>query len=174
MTGIVLDYYKEEMWWYDCVLPLRPKGGLSAADFDAMEDSFYIETEDELFCKDWLDSYATHILDAKYEYTEVRDVVEGLTHLTTKQKADLLEILNDNEKMFDGTLGVYPHHKIHIELEDGAVPKHSRPYPVPMIHLSTFKKELDHLVKIGILAPQGESEWASPSFITPKKDGRVR
>jgi hypothetical protein len=39
-TGIVLDldYDKAEMRWYDCVLPLRPKGGLSAADFDAMED----------------------------------------------------------------------------------------------------------------------------------------
>jgi len=104
----------------------------------------------------------------------VKDVVEGLTHLTNKQKADLLEILKDNEKMFDGTLGVYPHCKVHIDLEEGAVPKHSRPYPVPRIHLSTFKKELDHLVKIGVLAPQGESEWASPSFITPKKDGRVR
>ncbi len=33
--------------------------------------------------------------------------------------------------------------------------------------------ELGHLVGICVLAPQQESDWASPSFITPKKDDRV-
>jgi hypothetical protein len=40
--------------------------------------------------------------------------------------------------------------------------------------LKAFKKKLNHLVKIGVLAAQQESEWALPSFIIPKKDGRVR
>jgi hypothetical protein len=75
--------------------------------------------------------------------------------------------------MFDGTLGVYPHKKVHIDIDPNAKPVHSRPYPVPRIHLKTFKKELNHLVRIGVLAAQQESEWALPSFIVPKKDGRV-
>ena len=71
--------------------------------------------------------------------------------------------------MFDGTLGVYPHKQVHIDIDPNAKPVHSRPYPVPPIHLKTFKKELNHLVRIGVLAAQQESEWALPSFITPPK-----
>jgi hypothetical protein len=75
--------------------------------------------------------------------------------------------------MFHGTLGVYPHKKVHIDIDPNAKPVHSRPYPVPQINLNTFKKKLDHLVRIGFLAAQQESEWASPSFIIPKKDNKV-
>ncbi|KAL7551223.1 LOW QUALITY PROTEIN: hypothetical protein ACHAWF_014410 [Thalassiosira exigua] len=71
--------------------------------------------------------------------------------------------------MLDGTLGVYPQKKFHIEIEPDAKPTFSYPY---LCH-ATFKKELDHLVSLGVLVPQEASEWTSSTFITPKKDGRV-
>ncbi len=83
-------------------------------------------------------------------------------------------MLRENDKMFNGTFGVYPHKKVHIDIDPNATPVHSKPYPVPRIHLKTLKKELDHLVRIAVLAAQQESEWASPSFIIPKKNSRVR
>jgi hypothetical protein len=54
--------------------------------------------------------------------------------------------------MFDGTLGVYPHKKVHIDIDPNAKPVHSRPYPIPQIHFKTFKMELNHLVRYGVLA----------------------
>ncbi len=94
-------------------------------------------------------------------------VVKGLTHLNAHQKADLLWVLQENNKMFDGTLGVHPHKKVHINIDSNAKPVNSRPYPVPWIHLITFKMELNHLVRIGVLASQQESEWASPHSSFP-------
>ncbi len=60
----------------------------------------------------------------------------------------------ENDKIIDGNLGVYPHKKVHIDIDPNAKPVLSRPYPVPQIYLKTFKKELGHLVEIGVLAAQ--------------------
>ena len=58
-----------------------------------------------------------------------------------------------------------------IELNKDARPHHSKPYPVPKIHREQFKKELDSLVKLGVLKKDSNSQWAAPAFTIPKKDG---
>ena len=83
-------------------------------------------------------------------------------------------LLNKHKKCFDGKIGVYPHKTFHIDIDPEAVPVHSRSYPVPHINLDTFKTEIQHMVQLGVLVPQGCSEWAFPSFVIPKKYGRVR
>jgi hypothetical protein len=89
-TGIKLNYSEGNMEWFDYSIPLCPPGGLGSKKFDAMEDIFYIQVEDEIFGEDWLECFATEILDAKYERTDVAEVMKGLTHLNAHQKADLL------------------------------------------------------------------------------------
>ena len=42
---------------------------------------------------------------------------------------------------------------------------------VPRINKLTFKKELMRLVEIGVLERVQESEWGTPVFIIPKKEG---
>ena len=113
------------------------------------------------------------VMDAKYEKTSIQDVVEKQTHLSQNQKDNLQAILSKHKKLFDGTLGVYPHRKFNIELLENATPVHSRPYYVPRVHLEVFRKELKHLVELGVLSPQGTSKLASPMFIIPKKYGHV-
>ena len=134
-----------------------------------------IQSEEEFMGDDWLDSFAAMtILDAKYEKVDVHEVAIAQKHLQDFQQKALEKVLNKYSKLFDGTLGVYPHKKFAIDIKPDAVPKHSRPYSIPQVHLEAFKKQLEHLVRIGVLSKAGTSEWGSPTFIIPKKDGRIR
>jgi hypothetical protein len=130
-TGVKLNYSEGNMEWFDCSILLCPPGGLDSKEFNAMEDMFHIQVKDKIFSEDWLECFATEILDATYDKTDVAEVVKGLTHLNAHQKADLLQVLQENNRMFNGTLGVYPHKKVHIDIDPNAKPVHSRPYSVP-------------------------------------------
>jgi hypothetical protein len=89
-TGIKLNYSEGNMEWFDCSIPLCPPGDLYSNKFNAMEDMFHIQVKNKIFGEDWLECFATEILDAKYDKTNVAEVVKGLTHLNADQKADLL------------------------------------------------------------------------------------
>ena len=129
------------MEWFENVLPMREANKLNNAKYLAMADAYTMQTEEEDFGEDWLDSYATtEILDAKYDKADLKEVVRNQKHLNHDQREDLYRLVEQHKKLFDGTLGVYPHKKLHIDAERGSKPKHSRPYAVPHVHLETFKK----------------------------------
>ena len=61
-----------------------------------------------------------------------------------------------------------------MEIEEGARPKHSKPYPVPKAYEKVTKKECMIFCDIGVLKEANHSQWAAPSFVQPKKIGDVR
>ncbi|OWZ03777.1 Pol Polyprotein [Phytophthora megakarya] len=61
-----------------------------------------------------------------------------------------------------------------LPVKQGSTPKAKRPYPIPLIHREATLREVERLVKLGILEPDKYSPWAAPAFILPKKDGSVR
>jgi hypothetical protein len=176
-TEIDVKYSTGTIEWFENEMPFCDPHDLKDSDFKAMAEIIEIQHKVDFFGMDWYDPtcFAIEILDAKYEKVQIKDVVNPLECLSTQQRADLKQVLSEFTKLFDGTLGVYPHRKFYIELEPGAKPRHARPYPVPVTHLETLKKELIHLCETGDLQlqPQGASEWSSPTFITPKKYGQV-
>jgi hypothetical protein len=123
--GIDVKYSTGTIEWFDNELPLHDTRYLQSKDFLTMAETIEIQLEDDFFGMDWYDPtcYASEILDAKYEKVLVDDIIDQLDHLNTQQKNDLKRVLKDHTKLFDGTLGVYPHRKIHIDLVPEAVPK---------------------------------------------------
>ncbi len=92
-------------------------------------------------------------------------------HLSTKRREAILNLLEQCEDLFDGTL--FHTKPVHLELKKDAVPKHHEAFPVAKIHEVTLKKELDWLRKLGVLKNNSDSTWAAPTFIIPKKNGTV-
>ena len=115
-----------------------------------------------------------HIMDSKYEEISPKAVAAQQSHLTSVQQQQLIEVLQSFPTLFNGKLGYYPHAKVHLELDTSKPPpKFHKAYPVPRLHLETFKTELLRLVDIGVLSRVAGSPHCFPTFIIPKKDGRV-
>ena len=82
-------------------------------------------------------------LTLKYEKVSPEDVAKQQTHLTPEQQGKLAAVLKKYDKLFSGKLDVYPHMKVHLEVQPNATPVHSRPYSVPKVNEEVFKKELE-------------------------------
>jgi hypothetical protein len=89
-TGMKLNYSEENMKWFDCSIPLHPPGGFDLKELTPWKTCFTSKSKMRSFGEDWLECFATEILDAKYDKTDAAEVVKGLTHLNAHQKADLL------------------------------------------------------------------------------------
>ena len=114
------------------------------------------------------------ILDNDYHKATLAEVAEMQTQLSPDERQKLLALLQKYESLFDGTLGKWTHADYHLELKEGAQPYHARAFPVPRVHYETLRKEVDRLCDAGVLKRVNRSEWAAPTFIIPKKDGKVR
>jgi hypothetical protein len=180
-AGIDIKISDKQVEWFGNTVPLRNPSDFLPDDMAVIFNSMLLDVDDDFLSdhfegEDIYDNYAVgKILDAMYEKVDLSDVVKMQTHLTETQRSQLFETLSKYPKVFGNDLGCYPHKTFHIDLKPDAKPVHRRAYPVPRLHEETFKKELEHdLVWIGVLSPQGSSEWGLPTFITPKKDIRVR
>ena len=162
--GIDILYSKRTVEWDGMTIPLK--------EIDAkVETAYYIRDSFQLDESEAIKK----ILDAKYEAADLKDVVKDQDHLKEEEQQKLLTLLQKYEILFDGTLGKWKDAQYNIELKNPqAPPHHARPYPIPRAYINTLKMEVDRLCKVGVLKKVNRSEWASPTFIIPKKDKSVR
>ena len=169
--GCILDFVEMKVTIDKICLPMRPHDSfldpakLQAAFQEHLEPKSTLEATKRV----------VEILDAKYEKQDLSQVIkENCAHLTARQQSQLNKLLTDFEILFDGGLGDWRTTPVALRLKPGATPYKGRPYPIPKIHLRVLKREVERLVELGVLKKQPESEWASPTFIIPKKDKTVR
>ncbi len=115
----------------------------------------------------YVNSFATHIFDANMNKSTsmMLLLINTTSYLIQVETYSIYYQTTTNYLM--ALFGVYFHKMVHIDLKPRAKAVHYCTYHVPHIHQQTFKKELNHMAKLGILEPCGASEWASSAFIIP-------
>lgn len=177
---MTLDFGRLCVEWYDRTILMKPANAIRSMFLDqflADDDLEPLNTEhDDPEHEHFMNrKQPQQIKAAKYEGIEDLDtVVKGQKHLDDNGRTLFRKCLDGITSLFSATLGKYPHKQIHLELKDGEQPHHARPYPVPVLQKKVFIDEADHLCKQDVLEKWGISEHAYPTFIVPKKDGRVR
>ena len=91
--------------------------------------------------------------------------------LTEQPKGQLLELLTLFEAVTDGRLGHTSACQHHIHTKDGP-PVRQQPYSLPHVYKEAVEKEIELMLKQGIIEP-ASSEWASPIVIIKKKDDTI-
>ena len=75
--------------------------------------------------------------------------------------------------MFGGALGDLATEPVDLDLNPGYKQFNSRYYPVPIINKETFLKDLKFLVEIVVITPVQQSQYGTPVFVIPNKEGTV-
>ena len=92
--------------------------------------------------------------------------------LTEQQKGQLLELLTVFEAVTDGRLRRTSACQHHIHTKDGP-PVRQQPYCLPHVYKEAVEKEIELMLKQGIIEP-ASSERALPIVIIKKKDDTIR
>ena len=115
-------------------------------------------------------------MDSDYSKVNIDEMVDGLD-IGRDSKRELKKTLNKFPTLFGGGLGTLVGEEAKIVLKKDAKPHASNFYHLPKAYEVPAKKEIERMVKMGILRRlrwNDDTLWAAASFCQPKKTGDLR
>jgi hypothetical protein len=97
------------------------------------------------------------------------------TYLNEKEKTELAEVLHNHTELFRVGIGCFPGPALTVEpLESPLQPFYRKPYRIPHALIDGVKAKIEEMVKLGILKPNFNSPWGSPTLDVRKPNGDIR
>jgi hypothetical protein len=178
--GLDLCFSNKTIRWDGMVMPMKDRRDADLKQMDQsnlkelqaeLDDEYFLQTlpqhaiaaleeVSELYAQQLIDlrtspddeSFAQQILDAKYEKQDLKELCNGLNHLSAQQQQILYDTIRPFQDLFEGKLGTWPGDPISVELLPDAKPYHcGKAMRIPHVHLETLKKEVYRLIRIGVL-----------------------
>lgn len=93
---------------------------------------------------------------------------------TTKRALD--NLLQKYSNLFDGKMGKFNVHKVHLDIKENCTQKaiFCKPRPVPYAFREKVDAELDKLENLGIIERVKSNDWGTPLVPVLKEDGSIR
>ena len=91
------------------------------------------------------------IIYSTYVKANIEQVADTANHLNIEERNQLLSLLKKVEDLYDITLRYWVKDPLDLELNPYSKLSNWKYCPFRIINKKTFRKELQHLVKIGVL-----------------------
>ena len=171
-TGMNIMYEFEELRWLDDKIPMKQLNTIY--NRKVCEMLYSIHTDSPIIKEQ--EDQMNKMLDCDYSKVDIKKIVNEL-NLTLASKIKLKTTLKKFPELFGGGLGKLKNGVASINLMEGATQVARTYYNLPKAYEETARKEIKHMVEIGVLkqlSPFEETTWAAPSFGTPKKTSDIR
>ena len=147
--------------------------------FTALQDASNHRLDNNLtLVMDTQDPYPWLELDNPRQFQTDRQILESAVDLsqsclTSTQKVEFFYFLEKYKNAFclRDKIGLAPHMQVHLDLTD-KTPFFIRPFTVKEDMKSKIDREMDRLVKLGILK-KGLSGYSSPAMAIPRKNSDI-
>ena len=137
------------------MIPMKQRGTVSDPE---MTRTIYEMSKESSVLKMLVEQH-NKIIKAMYGKIDIKEHVKTLKQITMEQQQALAQVLEAYPDMYEGAIGTLNIEPVHVELKPNATPFHAKTFLIP-------KDTIWHHTL--------NSVWAPPSFIVPKKTGRVR
>ena len=130
-----------------------------------------------LLCQDCDEMCSAIMIANDYHAQDLHQIATNQKHLLPEKRIELEELLRKHSPLFSGNLGCWQGPELDIELKPGSMPYHCQQcVPAPHTHQANLDIEVNRLCDVGVTAKTDgfASSWCAPSFVAPKKDGKIR
>ena len=104
----------------------------------------------------------------------LEQVAANAIQLNAEDRTQLLRLFGYFEDLFDDNLGYWDTDIVNLEINRYSKPFNCKYYLVLKMNKETFRKELQFILKIGLLTTVQHSQYGTPVITITKKEGTVR
>lgn len=119
-----------------------------------------------------IDSGGPPILGRNWMYA-FKIGLQDIKHISTSPHG-VAQVLDKYKEVFKKELGKFNKSSVTLRLKPDMVPKFCKPRPVPLAIKPKVEREIEKLVKLGVLEPVDYSSWGTPIVPILKKNGEIR